>query len=99
MQKNFYPLLLRLEAGPGVATQKIEANYSQVHKYLPSLQSIVGNKAEFLCGYEAGCLDYTLYHQLTKFNIKCVILVPSTMMATAKKELKQIKTENQKVKI
>ncbi len=26
------------------------------------------------CGYEAGCLGYTLYHQLTGAGIKCVIL-------------------------
>lgn len=75
------------------ATQKIEADYNQVLKYLTSLQSIVGNDVEFLCGYEAGCLGYTLYHQLTKFNIKCVILAPSTMMTTAKKGIKTDKRD------
>ena len=32
-----------------------------------------------LCGYEAGCLGYSLYRQLTYHNVNCVILAPSTM--------------------
>ena len=31
------------------------------------------------CGYEAGCLGYSLYHQLTACRIKCTILAPTTM--------------------
>lgn len=31
------------------------------------------------CGYEAGCLGYTLYEKLTAAGVKCVILAPSTM--------------------
>ena len=32
------------------------------------------------CGYEAGCLGYSLYNQLTAANIICVILAPTTML-------------------
>ena len=32
------------------------------------------------CGYEAGCLGYSLYNQLMGAGIKCVILAPTTMM-------------------
>ena len=32
------------------------------------------------CGYEAGCLGYTLYHQLTNARLKCVILAPTIML-------------------
>ncbi len=38
-----------------------------------------GEEAEIVCGYEAGCLGYALYHQLTERGIKCVILAPTTM--------------------
>ena len=31
----------------------------------------------FICGYEAGCLGFTLYHQLTSHNVKCIILAPN----------------------
>ena len=31
------------------------------------------------CGYEAGCLGYSLYHDLKAKGIECVILAPTTM--------------------
>jgi transposase len=31
------------------------------------------------CGYEAGCLGYSLHNQLTACRIKCTILAPTTM--------------------
>lgn len=37
---------------------------------------------EFICGYEAGCLGYLLYHQLTGHGVKCIILAPTTMGIT-----------------
>ena len=40
------------------------------------------------CGYEAGCLGYTLYHQLDKARVKCVILAPSTMEMPGGKRIK-----------
>ena len=44
-----------------------------------------------ICGYEAGCLGYTLYHQLTEHNITCVILAPTTMpVIKGKKKSKRI---------
>ena len=33
------------------------------------------------CGYEAGCLGYSLYHLLTACKVKCKILAPATMLA------------------
>ena len=40
------------------------------------------------CSYEAGCLGYTLYHQLTEAGIKCVILAPSTMLTQQGQRIK-----------
>ena len=40
------------------------------------------------CGYEAGCLGYTLYHQLTNAGIKCVIPAPTTMLTQQGKRVK-----------
>lgn len=34
---------------------------------------------DITCGYEAGCLGYSLYHELEDKGIKCIILAPSTM--------------------
>lgn len=41
--------------------------------------------------YEAGCLGFTLYHQLTQHNVKCIILAPTTMAKPAKG--RKIKTD------
>jgi len=45
------------------------------------------------CGYEAGCLGYTLYHQLTNAGIKCVILAPTTMLTQQGKRVKTDKRD------
>lgn len=37
------------------------------------------DELDITCGYEAGCLGYSLYHELTKEDVKCIILAPTTM--------------------
>lgn len=71
--------------------QKIASDYKQVLKYLEVMRTIYGNNADFICGYEAGCLGFTLYHQLTDHNVNCVILAPTTMME--QRGRKKIKTD------
>jgi len=68
-----------------------EADYIHVLSYLASLRAALGENVSFICGYEAGCLGYTLYHQLTEHNITCVILAPTTMPVVKGK--KKIKTD------
>jgi hypothetical protein len=41
-----------------------------------------GDDTLFICGYEAGCLGFTLYHQLMDHGVKCVILAPDYDAAT-----------------
>lgn len=67
------------------------ADYKHVLAYIASLRGVFGENASFLCGYEAGCLGFTLYHQLTEHNAKCVILAPTTMPVVRGK--KTIKTD------
>lgn len=71
--------------------QKVEAHYSKVINYLEAMRFHYGDDVLFICGYEAGCLGFTLYHELTAHNVKCVILAPSTMPVLAGK--KKIKTD------
>lgn len=40
----------------------------------------LNDEYDIQCGYEAGCLGYSLYNQLTAAGVKCVILVPTTML-------------------
>ncbi len=67
------------------------ADYKHVLAYIASLRGVFGENASFLCGYEAGCLGFTLYHQLTGHNVNCVILAPTTMPVVKGK--KKIKTD------
>lgn len=50
-----------------------------------------------MCGYEAGCLGYSLYHQLENFNVECVILAPTTMLEQRSK--RRIKTDKRDAEI
>lgn len=71
--------------------QRTAANYKYVLQYLEQLRRHYSTDIDFLCGYEAGCLGYTLYHQLTNHGIPCVILAPTTMATTPLK--KRVKTD------
>lgn len=78
--KSFTLCCFTIEEEKILYTQKMDADYKHVLKYLERIRSIrKDEEVEFICGYEAGCLGYTLYHQLNSHNVKCVILAPSTM--------------------
>ena len=63
--------------------------------FIESLKMKLGfdHKYSIECGYEAGCLGYTLYHQLTGAGIKCVILAPTTMLTQQGKRIKTDKRD------
>ena len=58
---------------------KTDSDYRRIVAYVHRLKEKYGQATRIVCGYEAGCLGYTLYHQLSKMNIECVILAPTTM--------------------
>ena len=62
------------------ATLKIEPTAKAVKKYLEGISRARNEECVFVCGYEAGCLGYTLYHHLTAMDIKCIIIAPTTIM-------------------
>ena len=71
--------------------QKVLAHYSKVINYIEAMRFHYGDDALFICGYEAGCLGFTLYHDLMKHGVKCVILAPTTMLQQRGK--KKVKTD------
>lgn len=48
--------------------------------FIDEIKRISEEECDILCGYEAGGLGYSLFHELKKHDINCVILAPSTMM-------------------
>lgn len=80
------------------ATIRVEANYKNILMFIENLKLKLGldNEYDITCGYEAGCLGYSLYNQLTSAGIKCVILAPTTMMT---QQGKRVKTDARDAKI
>ena len=72
------------------ANIQVEPNYKSIILFIENLKAKLGafDTYSIECGYEAGCLGYSLYNQLTNAKIKCVILAPSTMMTQQGKRVK-----------
>ncbi len=58
---------------------QVEPDSKLIKKYVDNLKKEKGKDRKVICGYEAGCLGYNLYRQLTEMGIDCVILAPTTM--------------------
>lgn len=74
---------------------QVAPDYKEVICFIESLKLKLGLTDQYSieCGYEAGCLGYTLYHQLTNAGIKCVILAPSTMLTQQGQRIKTDKRD------
>lgn len=61
---------------------KVTPDYKNIITFIENLKQKLGlnNDYDVQCGYEAGCLGYSLYNQLTYAWVKCVILAPTTML-------------------
>lgn len=90
-KENFTLCAYTIEAEKASYFQKTTADYKNILKYLEFLRTIYGDNTKFICGYEAGCLGYTLYHQLTEHHVNCVILAPTTMLEQRSK--RRVKTD------
>ena len=74
---------------------QVAPEYKAVICFIESLKMKLGLYDDYSieCGYEAGCLGYTLYHQLTGAGIKCVILAPTTMLTQQGQRIKTDKRD------
>ena len=64
------------------AEVQVEPDVKNILKYLTRIEKQQNKECHIVCGYEAGCLGYSLYHQLHAHGVDCVILAPTTMMTT-----------------
>lgn len=58
------------------------SDVKNVVKYIENIKAEYDFKVDIVCGYEAGCLGYSLLRDLTRYGITCIILAPSTMAVT-----------------
>ena len=84
-----------LEGDPDILHEvEVEPDYRQILSVITKLRKkYKGDRLEVTCGYEAGCLGYSLYYQLTESGVKCVILAPSTMEMPGGKRIKTDKRD------
>lgn len=74
--------------------EEAEASYTAVLEIISKLKKQYQNdRLDITCGYEAGCLGFTLQKQLASAGIKCVILAPSTMEVPGGKRIKTDKRD------
>ena len=72
------------------ANIQVTPDYKNVLQFIENLKNKLGSDDSYSieCGYEAGCLGYSLYNQLTSAGVKCVILAPTTMLTQQGKRVK-----------
>ena len=72
------------------ANIQVTPDYKNILMFIQNLKCKLGmsNDYSIECGYEAGCLGYSLYNQLTSAGINCVILAPTTMLTQQGKRVK-----------
>ncbi len=72
------------------ANIKVSPDFKNILLFIQNLKQKLGlnNTYDIECGYEAGCLGYSLYNELTSAGVKCVILAPSTMLTQQGQRIK-----------
>lgn len=95
--------LCSLDPGYGIKKDNYFAEVQFTNDFIKNVVNYVTNlkkklkDCEFVCGYEAGCLGYSTYKELTKAGIKCVIMAPSTM--AVQKGGKKVKNDRRDARV
>lgn len=77
--------LCSLDPGYGVKKDNYFAEVQFTNNFVTNVVNYVSKlkkklkDSDFVCGYEAGCLGYSTYKDLTKAGINCVIMAPSSL--------------------
>lgn len=79
-------------------TMKLAPDHKAILRYIETLKKELKDPdIEVVCGYEAGCLGYTLYKKLTDAGIKCIIVAPTTLPKQKAGEIKTDKRDARKL--
>ncbi len=94
---NYTAACYRFETDNTFAVSTLKPKADEIVKYLNRVKKGLGEDCEFVCGYEAGCLGYSLYHELTAKGVKCIIMAPSTMETAPVNKIKTDKRDAMKI--
>lgn len=86
-QKSYSLCAIDGDTGEILGETKISPDVKLIEKFINNAKKKSQKDADVLVGYEAGCLGYSLYWQLTEKEIACDILAPSTMHRSAKNKV------------
>lgn len=95
--------LCSLDPGYGVKKDNYFAEVQFTNNFVTNVVNYVSKlkkklkDSDFVCGYEAGCLGYSTYKDLTKAGINCVIMAPSTM--AVQKGGKKVKNDRRDARV
>lgn len=68
---------------------KIESNLYELLEYIKCVKEELGvTQEQIICGYEAGCLGYSLKKSLDNYDVKCIIMAPTTILNINNKRVK-----------
>lgn len=86
---NYTLCAFSLETQRPYCELQIKPEFEELKKYLTNLDKRQGGGNHFVCGYEAGCLGYSLYKEISYypwkgFSVECIIMAPSTMPSSVK---------------
>ena len=77
------------ESGEISREVRCAADPKLIKKYIDGIKKDLKEDVEFKCGYEAGCLGFSLYKSLKAYGIDCDILAPTTMQTSSKNKAKK----------
>lgn len=92
VHKNSYSLCCYdKESGEISREVRCTADAKLIKKYVLDIQKDMKDDMSIKCGYEAGCLGFSLYKSLKTIGIDCDILTPTTMHHSSKNKV--VKTD------
>lgn len=78
--------------------EKIASNLHDLLQYFETVKkSFKRKEVTIKCGYEAGCLGYSLKKVLDKYNVECIIMAPTTMLNINNKRVKTDKRDAENI--
>lgn len=103
VHKESYSLCCYLpNNGDFIGETKVEAKPYLIKEYLETIKKMLVKErgledVEFITAYEAGCLGFSLYKELTKFGIACKIIAPTTLVKSSDSNLKKNDRKDAKI--
>ena len=79
------------------ATVKLSPETNSILNYIKRIRKEYGDDIDVITGYEAGCLGYTLYKDLKKNDVECIIVAPTSLPKQKTGEIKTDKRDAGKI--